>query len=265
MGFDKNQCFDIVFNDFEKYLKTFSQEHLLSPPFRMKVDHTFRVVSEIKSIFLAGEKFFDSKFTLDLAMVAALLHDLGRFQQYVSFGTFDDRNTLNHAALSVVIIDQIDLLFCCEKQERDFLRQAILYHNAEFVPESLFGPLLLFVYMLRDADKLDILNVVLSVSIEKKTVDYSEEIFSLVSTFQKVPYLLVKTKIDMLLFRLSWVFDIAFSKTMQEVLERKYIDRIALMLPDDQKFAGLCRSVKDYLFKKLMYCQNENVFFYGFG
>lgn len=194
MGFDKNQCFDIVFNDFEKYLKTFSQEHLLSPPFRMKVDHTFRVVSEIKSIFLAGEKFFDSKFTLDLAMVAALLHDLGRFQQYVSFGTFDDRNTLNHAALSVVIIDQIDLLFCCEKQERDFLRQAILYHNAEFVPESLFGPLLLFVYMLRDADKLDILNVVLNVSIEKKLLIILKKFFLLLVLFKKYRIYWLKQK-----------------------------------------------------------------------
>ena len=39
-----------------------------------------------------------------IAEAVALLHDVGRFEQYKRYGTFNDRKSVNHAALGVEIM-----------------------------------------------------------------------------------------------------------------------------------------------------------------
>ena len=44
------------------------------------------------------------------AMVAALFHDIGRFEQFKHYGTYVDRDSLNHASHGVRVLKELELL-----------------------------------------------------------------------------------------------------------------------------------------------------------
>jgi response regulator RpfG family c-di-GMP phosphodiesterase len=56
----------------------------------LKEDHTFRVCNEILNI---GKKLGLNDDELRLAEIIALLHDVGRFEQYTVYKTFSDRQS----------------------------------------------------------------------------------------------------------------------------------------------------------------------------
>ena len=67
-------------------------------PIRLKEVHTRRVC---RNIFLIGEKLNLAPEDILLAKAAALLHDTGRFRQYATYRTFNDRASENHARLGL--------------------------------------------------------------------------------------------------------------------------------------------------------------------
>jgi HD-GYP domain-containing protein (c-di-GMP phosphodiesterase class II) len=70
-----------------------TQEHI-----DLKVKHTYHVISNTMYI---ARKLGLSEPAIQLAKTIALVHDIGRFQQFITFGTFDDRLSVNHADLGV--------------------------------------------------------------------------------------------------------------------------------------------------------------------
>lgn len=227
-------------------------EEVSAGPIQLKTDHTFRVVDEITKLYA---RHSHPGVSLDLAASTALLHDIGRFQQYASFGTYDERISINHAALSVVVIDQLDLLACFQEREQELLREAVLHHNAQSVPARLSGAGAFLLRLLRDADKLDIWRVVLDLDTGDSEDDRcSAEVVELVKQFRSVPYSLVGTAMETRLFRISWVFDISFAETIRAVLERGYLERMASRLPDTREFADLSLGIRQMLLCRLEAC-----------
>ncbi len=230
--------------EFKGYLKRFKNEDgRFSDPIKIKIGHTLRVVREIEDL-AAGNNPLD----IDTAKCAALLHDIGRFQQYATFGTYDDRVSINHAALSLVVIDQLGLLSEVGQERQRLIRTAIQQHNNEKVSANLNPHERALSLMLRDADKLDIWRVIIEQDRENPIEDnYSEENFERIKQIKGVPYALAKTRADIRLFRLGWMFDVHCPQAIAKILSRHYLDDMFSKLPHTERFSELYLVVKEHL------------------
>ncbi len=137
--------FKIVENEIQKNLN-------------IKISHTERVCTEI--LYLGRQLHFDAN-ALRLAEIIALLHDIGRFEQYSIYKTFKDSESKDHALLGLDVIKNNKLLDDLDENPRSIIINAIKYHNRISIPPTEKDPHLLFEKLIRDADKLDIWKVVI--------------------------------------------------------------------------------------------------------
>lgn len=154
---DRQQARD----EFERYVSGYDPDN---PRIRLKIDHTLRVAPLCERIaaslgLLAHE--------VDLAWLAGLLHDIGRFEQVRRYDTFNDAASLPHAALSASVLfdepgpDGRPLIrsFVADDGADEPLRIAIATHSDLRLPEGLDPRTRRLCEILRDADKIDILKV----------------------------------------------------------------------------------------------------------
>lgn len=94
-----------------------------------------------------------------LCLLAALYHDISRFDQYLVYGTFRDKDSCNHGSLSVKILKAEKRLETEPKQDRHLIFTAIGLHNRFRLPPRLTAAQSMICEIVRSADKLDILRV----------------------------------------------------------------------------------------------------------
>ena len=117
---------------------------------QLKRTHTAFVVKNAREI-AEGEGF--SPELLEDALIAALLHDTGRYEQLKVYDTFRDADSVDHAVFSHKIVTEKGWI--TDKAILD----AILFHNRRDVPDGLDERTLKLSHIVRDADKLDIFRV----------------------------------------------------------------------------------------------------------
>jgi len=243
---------------FNDYTRCF---HSLDPKLEKNIDlklrHTARVCDNIsriaKSLHLGQEE-------LALAEVLALLHDVGRFEQLKDYGSFDDRITTDHAALGLNVLSRAGILCTLPKNERRLVRRAIWLHNKYEIPETVSPRCLLFSRMIRDADKLDILGLIvehfetrsknpnpaLDFGLENCPGHSHEAILDILEG-RMVKIATLKNLNDMRLMYLSWVFDIYFPVTLYCIEERGYLKKLMASLPQDCEIVEAVDFIMDYL------------------
>ena len=210
-------------------------------PFRLKKNHTKRVC---ENIILIGKAMNLSDDELMLAETMALFHDIGRFEQYVKYGTFSDIASENHAKLSLQQMAIHGVLSENTKDEKRLITKAIAYHNVAALPDAKDEKELFYMRLLRDADKLDIWKVVVdyyherdnfkSSAIELNLPDdpiWSGKILEAVMNKQIARMQDLKTLNDFKLLQISWVFDLNFSPSFKVLENRKYLHQIEATLP----------------------------------
>lgn len=230
-------------------------------PFRLKKNHTKRVC---ENIILIGKAMNLSDDELMLAETMALFHDIGRFEQYVKYGTFSDIASENHAKLSLQQMAIHGVLSENTKDEKRLITKAIAYHNVAALPDAKDEKELFYMRLLRDADKLDIWKVVVdyyherdnfkSSAIELNLPDdpiWSGKILEAVMNKQIARMQDLKTLNDFKLLQISWVFDLNFSPSFKVLENRKYLHQIEAtlpQLPDIEDAVAIAHSyVKSYL------------------
>jgi hypothetical protein len=210
-------------------------------PFRLKKNHTKRVC---ENIIMIGQAMNLSDDELILAETMALFHDIGRFEQYVKYGTFSDIASENHAKLSLRQMAIHGVLSKNTKDEKRLITKAIAYHNIALLPDAKDEKELFFMRLLRDADKLDIWKVVIdyyherdnfkSSAIELNLPDdpiWSGKILEAVMNKKIARMEDLKTLNDFKLLQISWVFDLNFAPSFKAVENRKYLHQIEATLP----------------------------------
>jgi hypothetical protein len=123
-------------------------------PMDLKLTHTRAVLADARRI-VASEAL-----TPPLAracLLAALYHDVGRFEQYLRYHTFRDRDSCNHGQLGVRILKSEGLLD--DEPLRKIILAAVGLHNRFALPARVPQGVALAANVVRDADKLDILRV----------------------------------------------------------------------------------------------------------
>ena len=94
------------FQTYEQWFHEYTREFLVGSEFdvanvQLKIDHTMRVLEFARQI--AGAQGPAGELT-ELAELAALFHDVGRFPQYARYRTFHDQMSVNHAYQGVVTL-----------------------------------------------------------------------------------------------------------------------------------------------------------------
>ncbi len=210
----------------------------------LKKTHTERVCREILDI---GEALGLNADEQRLAEIIALLHDAGRFPQYVHYGTFKDSVAGNHALMGLEVIREHRLLDPLDATVRRIVLRAVRYHNRIALPEGEEQPFLFYEKLIRDADKLDVWKVVLDYyyredrtrnnAIELDLPDTPGYSSSVVEDLRKkkiVDLKHVKNMNDFKLLQMGWIFDINFVPTRERIAERRYLQRLRAVLPPSE-------------------------------
>ncbi|HPE64298.1 MAG TPA: HD domain-containing protein [Methanothrix sp.] len=229
----------------------------------LKEEHTARVRREIREI---GESLDLNDDDLRLAEAMALFHDLGRFPQYATYGTFSDRRSCDHAALSVKVLRENRVLDPLDPLEQELILKAISRHNRASLSEEESDRCLFFSKLLRDADKLDIWAVLLDYYRRRETEGYrnaaleldlsddpgiSEAVVRDIAAGKIVKLAGVKRLNDFKLLQASWVFDLNYRPALVAVRDRRYLDETLEFLPRSEEADRLIGHLKSRLEERI--------------
>jgi len=245
---------------FNNYVNSFYSEGLKPQEnIKHKEEHTRRVC---KNIVLIGKSINLERNELYLAETITLFHDIGRFKQFKTYGTFDDRKSENHAALGVKILKETGVLSCLSEHEQNLICKAVEYHNLPELPDNESADCLLFSKLIRDADKLDIWNIftnhyetgehpnsVLEIELSDAP-NYSEEFIGDILNCRISKIHNLKTYNDMKLLRLTLIFDVNFPFTFSCIVKRRYLEKTINSLPDNKDIREVYSHLKTYLEKR---------------
>jgi hypothetical protein len=244
---------------FEDYVSRFtSNDPLVQENIELKAEHTLRVCEAIKdigaSLNLSGEEFCQAEIT-------ALLHDIGRFEQYRRYRTFADYQSEDHAGLGVQVIRTEGILQDFEQANADMIIRVVGHHNRANLPQEEEARCLFFLKLLRDADKVDIWHVVTEYyqnsdnnrnpALELDLPDedrVSDSAYEALMKGNLVQMMDLKSLNDFKLLQLGWVYDLNFRRTFQIVRERRYLEKIRQALPQNlSRVEEVYDRVKAYL------------------
>lgn len=242
---------------FKNYVASERLKAVDPAPMDLKLEHTFQVLSNARSI-VAKENFAPR--VSRACILAALYHDVARFEQYLRFNTFKDRDSINHGQLGAEILEQSSWL----SSETDWINkavvQAVRLHNQFALPEDLPSEEETVVKVVRDADKLDILRVmdghlnagkpynptvvlslpddpnlcnpvVISQALEDKVASYGD----------------LKSVNDFCLLLATWINDLNFASSREEFVKQQHALHILNKLPETGPYA----QAKSYMISKL--------------
>lgn len=239
---------------FDEYLTGYDET---DDKIQLKIIHTFCVLDAADEIS-RGEGFSEEDH--QLAVLIALLHDIGRFEQLKEFHSFDDR-LMDHALFGVKVLFEDGLIgeFIADRQYDDVIRKAIQYHNLYVLPEGMEDRELLHARIIRDADKLDNFRVKETVRLET-LFDTPEE---LVELEMISPHIMERmrnrqcivsrervTHMDSWVSYLAFIFDLNFASSFRWIGQRDYINkninRVTYRNPqtrqDMEEIRGICEN-----------------------
>lgn len=228
---------------------------------RLKAEHTHNVCANIREIAKSVPLHFEK---IILAEAIALFHDIGRFPQYAKHRTFQDGKSVNHGLFGARTLEEANVLHNLTAAEKHLIISAVKFHNVFQIPDFKDEELLLFLKLIRDADKLDILRVFINYyesPAEQRasatafglpdTPEYSREILERIYQKQKVSYESLKTVNDFRLMNLSWGYAMNFKASYRLLKERNYLNRVVKYLPKTEDIAGAAELVQKFVEEQL--------------
>ena len=143
---------------FDSHVQRFiCEDELVRQNIDLKYEHSLKVCEDSRMICQYLQLSDEDQM---LAETIALFHDVGRFTQFANYRTFQDRVSVDHAALGAEILRDSAVLERLSESERAVVLNAVEMHNCYRIPDTLDDRSRLHVKILRDADKLDIFRVV---------------------------------------------------------------------------------------------------------
>lgn len=207
---------------------------------KLKIDHTYRVAELCERIAKAEQM---EKTEVDLAWLLGMLHDVGRFEQLRRYGTFSDADSIDHAALGADILFGGPLsagkglirTYVDDAAEDEVIETAIRVHSAYRIPEGLAPRTEKLCHILRDADKIDILQVNVDVPLEEIYNTTTEELRdaavtpAVMDSFYEHHATLrsiKRTPVDHVVGHISLVFELVFPESVRIVKEQGYLEKL---------------------------------------
>jgi hypothetical protein len=247
---------------FEQFVDGFrDRDGLLHPLLELKHCHSLRVTENVRVI--AGDLHFPESEKC-LAWECGLVHDVGRFTQFAQYGSFRDADTVDHGAEGRRILEEQDLSFLPHPGDRELLFGVVEYHNRKRtdIPHGLSAGQNRLLCLIRDADKLDIMELVLRAVVIDGFQDLPEMLPHIRLSRELSPEVLAEavksrsvsngnlsTLADFLVMMAMWCSDMNYPPTRRLVVQRGILPRIRRELPDTKAVRELFAGIEDAVMK----------------
>ena len=191
----------------------------------LKTAHSLRVSELCKDIAGSLGLNGDEK---ELAAACGLLHDIGRFEQWEKYRTYNDLKSVDHGTLGAEVLTHEHLLFQFPESDRNTILRAVRYHNKYKVPDTLNERNRLYVNITRDADKIDVLRLYAEGVHNNPTENsiLSDNIYQSLLAGKSIRKENVRRKDDEIAIRLAFIFDLNFKRSFEIIKEKDFLGRI---------------------------------------
>ena len=217
-----------------------------------KYYHSLRVKDFAKKI-AEYEKL--SSHEIKLAVIIGILHDYARFEQWKLYNTYSDVDSIDHGDLAVELLFDKGEINNFYNIESDFekIKLAIMYHNKINVPSRISGDELMLCNIIRDADKLDIFNILIenkSFLIEDNN-DISENVKKCFYSNKAINYSDLKSKSDKIILTLGLFYDINSKFSYDYINKNKIIEKLYNKVENKAKYKEYFEHINGYIVGKL--------------
>lgn len=242
-------------SEFERYTGNYDMEN-----WRLvgEHDHALRVMDYCGEI---AEKKGLNEEEISLAKLIGLLHDIARFDQWTQYQCFEDKKSFDHGERAVQILEDNNYMrWYIDTDEYDYIiKAAIRNHNKYKIEIGLDVKQKLFSEILRDADKVDVLNEFGGFffpddkDIEKINNSYvSKDVFKQIEEKRMVDSLSMETSLDEVVRALGFIYDINFKET-KDIIEKnqfcsKILDRFDFKMENTRREMDI---IKSNIFKEI--------------
>ncbi len=208
-----------AFNEYVDQYRKYGDKILL------KINHSVRVSELCRDI---SEDLGLSADDIELSVICGLFHDIGRFEQWDLFRTYNDMRSVDHGDLGAEVISKGRLFTVFSGKERDTIVDVIRYHNKYLVPEMISDRNRLYVNITRDADKIDILSMYVEGKHNNLTENniLSEPVYQKLLARKPVRKEDISRKDDEIAIRLAFIFDLNFRRSFEIMKKNDYIGRM---------------------------------------
>lgn len=229
----------------------------------LKIIHTYEVMKIMDKICHWLKLNEDDT---QLALLIALLHDLGRFEQYRIYQCFEDYKTVDHALFSSELLFKNNLIrkFIDDDQYDDIIRVAIEQHNKYKVDEDINDEkTLLFVHLIRDADKLDNFRVketetietLFNISLEQLQEEkISDTVYNQFKNCQLIYGPSRTTHLDMWISYIAFIYDLHYPQSIKYIDDNHWVERSFNRIQptnEEKRYSELKEVMKQFVREKI--------------
>ncbi len=247
---------------FDAYVLEFSSEDSeIQLNIDLIKDHASRVYENVQEL---GASIDLDESNLLLLKVSALLHDIGRLEQLVKYGTYADNDEFNHIQIGLKVIEDHVVLDVLDERDKQLIIDCIRLHDISVLPKIEDEQLLSLTQLLRDADRIDVLRIVSEYYTHKKVYPNRHldmELKDIPGISKKISKAIMADKIanrenvenvnDLKLSQMSWVFDINNKKGFKMISEKGYVKAIFETLPKNDDVIDMYRNIKIFMENQL--------------
>ena len=248
---------------FDDYAAGFyGDDQFINANVRLKQDHTHRTCREM--LYLADRLDLDDNQRF-IAETIALFHDLGRFEQFVKYRTYKDTVSINHCLLSLQVLREHNILTNLDDSRQRIIESAIEFHGEKQLPADIAADAVLFAKLIRDADKLDIYNVVIAgyklyardpdnfqYELEfTETDECSQYVVDDILNDRRTNYSRLRTMNDARLLQIGWVYDVNFVAALERIKQREFLETLFEFLPKTDQIEKVRSHIFEYVNRRI--------------
>ena len=165
-------------------------------------------------------------------------------------------NEFDHAAYGAMILFKEGLIekFNVDPKYYDIIEFAILNHNRFEIENTSDERKMMFARLIRDADKIDIFDAytyLKAYNITNIDDDVTNEVAIQFKKHESINRKIRKTKADLLLSVIAFVFDINYKESLEIIYEQKYLDELYNQIENRERFKEYFEFAKDYVKERI--------------
>lgn len=187
----------------------------------------------------------------------ALLHDVGRFPQFRRHRTLYDRRSEDHAALGMTIVRDENVLRGLAPARQKTVLRSIFLHNKARLPRGEGPCVLLYTRIIRDADKLDNLNLISRYYSRprrrkihafelglKEGPEIADQFFEDVRAGKIVSLKRLRTIGELKLLVAGWIHDINYPASFRRIRQGRYLELLRRSYPPTSRIDAVFASLE---------------------